>query len=211
MGGCLPNKKTDNKNSGLNLQKNSNNKNINTSKASNFLSSIENNEKNLDIQKDKNTNSKDRILSAREIVRFNPKFEQPIEEMDKETAYLQFLYINSYYDKNKNKIFPEGYFNWKDPNLVSKLESEIKKYNDNAELMNGLVQSKAMHGFHPETMGIYVEYLKHDDYIYQLLNRQLLIYKKFYALLDDKTIEYIEYLKKEEDDKIRDLKESIEI
>ena len=166
--------------------------------------------KNIDIPKDENANSKDKMLSAREIVRFNPKFEKPVEEMDKETAYLQFLYINSYYDKYKNKIFPEGYFNWKDPNLVLKLESQIKKYNDNAELMNGFVQSKAMDGFHPETMGTYVEYLKHDDYICQLLNRQLLIYKKFFPLLDDKTIEYIDYLKKEEDKK-RNLKESMDI
>ena len=67
--------------------------------------------------------------------------------------------------------------------------------------MNGFVISKAMGDHHPETMSMYIELLKHEDYIWQLLNRQLLIYNKFYTIVDDKTIEYIEYLKKEEDKK----------
>jgi hypothetical protein len=142
---------------------------------------------------------KNKKLSAREIVRFEPKFTQSIEEMDKETAYYQFLSINSYYERIPNKLFPKGFFNWKDPNLVSKLEAQIKQYNDDAEIMNEFVLSKAMDDFHPETMGIYVEILKHDDYIWQLLNRQLLIYNKFYSLVDEKTIEYIDYIKREED------------
>jgi hypothetical protein len=142
---------------------------------------------------------KNKKLSAREIVRFEPKFTQSIEEMDKETAYYQFLTINSYYERIPNKLFPKGFFNWKDPNLVSKLEAQVKQYNDDAELMNEFVLSKAMDDFHPETMGIYVEILKHDDYIWQLLNRQLLIYNKFYSLVDAKTIEYIDYIKREED------------
>jgi hypothetical protein len=149
---------------------------------------------NEDIDKYKN-----KKLSAREIVRFEPKFTQSIEEMDKETAYYQFLFINSYYERIPNKLFPKGFFNWKDPNLVSKLEAQVKQYNDDAELMNEFVLSKAMDDFHPETMGIYVEILKHDDYIWQLLNRQLLIYNKFYSLVDEKTIEYIDYIKREED------------
>jgi hypothetical protein len=142
---------------------------------------------------------KNKKLSAREIVRFEPKFTQSIEEMDKETAYYQFLTINSYYERIPNKLFPKGFFNWKDPNLVSKLEAQIKQYNDDAEIMNEFVLSKAMDDFHPETMGIYVEILKHDDYIWQLLNRQLLIYNKFYSLVDEKTIEYCDYIKREED------------
>jgi hypothetical protein len=142
---------------------------------------------------------KNKKLSAREIVRFEPKFTQSIEEMDKETAYYQFLSINSYYERMPNKLFPKGFFNWKDPNLVSRLEAQIKQYNDDAEIMNEFVLSKAMDDFHPETMGIYVEILKHDDYIWQLLNRQLLIYNKFYSLVDEKTIEYIDYIKREED------------
>jgi surface protein len=137
---------------------------------------------------------KNKKLSAREIVRFEPKFTQSIEEMDKETAYYQFLSINSYYERIPNKLFPKGFFNWKDPNLVSKLEAQIKQYNDDAELMNEFVLSKAMDDFHPETMGIYVEILKHDDYIWQLL-----IYNKFYSLVNEKTIEYIDYIKREED------------
>jgi hypothetical protein len=137
---------------------------------------------------------KNKKLSAREIVRFEPKFTQSIEEMDKETAYYQFLTINSYYERIPNKLFPKGFFNWKDPNLVSKLEAQVKQYNDDAELMNEFVLSKAMDDFHPETMGIYVEILKHDDYIWQLL-----IYNKFYSLVDEKTIEYIDYIKREED------------
>jgi hypothetical protein len=137
---------------------------------------------------------KNKKLSAREIVRFEPKFTQSIEEMDKETAYYQFLSINSYYERMPNKLFPKGFFNWKDPNLVSKLEAQIKQYNDDAEIMNEFVLSKAMDDFHPETMGIYVEILKHDDYIWQLL-----IYNKFYSLVDEKTIEYIDYIKREED------------
>jgi len=141
----------------------------------------------------------DKKLSAREIVRFEPKFTQSVEEMDKETAYYQFLSINSYYERLSNKLFPKGFFNWKDPYLVSKLEAQIKQYNDDAEIMNEFVLSKAMDDFHPETMGMYVEILKHDDYIWQLLNRQLLIYNKFYGLIDEKTIEYIDYLKREED------------
>ena len=132
-------------------------------------------------------------------MRFEPKFTQSVEEMDKETAYYQFLSINSYYERLSNKLFPKGFFNWKDPYLVSKLEAQIKQYNDDAEIMNEFVLSKAMDDFHPETMGMYVEILKHDDYIWQLLNRQLLIYNKFYGLIDEKTIEYIDYLKREED------------
>ena len=113
--------------------------------------------------------------------------------MDKETAYLQFLNINAYFEKKYN-IFPEGYFNWKDPNLASKLESQIKNYNENAEIMNNFIVSKVMDDFHQETLSMFVEILKYDDYIWQLLNRQLLIYKKFFPLLDDKTKEFIERL-----------------
>ena len=134
-----------------------------------------NNSKSL-VENDNSSNISE-LLTAREFVRFNAKFDQPIEEMDKDKAYYQFLSINRYYDKYKT--FPEGFFNWKDPNLGSKLEAQILKYNEHAELMNSFVTNKALFGYHPETMGAYVEILQFDDYIWQLLNRQLLIYKKF--------------------------------
>ena len=154
-----------------------------------------------DIKSENNKESKSEIFSARETVRFNANFEPDIDIMDKEQAYYQFLVINDYYERKTINLFPEGFFSWKDPNLAAKLKSEIKKFNDNAERMNGFVISKAMDDYHPETMSMYIELLKHEDYIWQLLNRQLLIYNKFYTIVDDKTIEYIEYLKKEEDKK----------
>ena len=40
-------------------------------------------------------------------------------------------------------------------------------------------------------MGQYVEFLRADDYIWQLLCRQLLIYNTFYNEIDDKTIEEV--------------------
>ena len=154
-------------------------------------SNRQNNRKNA-VEENDNSPSKKKLMTPREIVRFDAQFDQPVEEMSKEKAYYQFLSINSYYDKYKNQIFPEGYFNWKDPNLASKLESEIKNYNDNAEVMSGFVQTKVRTNNHPETMDMYVEIVKHEDYIWQLLNRQLSIYKKFYDVMDDQTIQYIE-------------------
>ena len=158
----------------------------------------QNNQKNT-IEENNNSPNKKELKSPREIIRFDAQFDQPVEEMSKEKAYYQFLSINSYYDKYKNQIFPEGYFNWKDPNLVSKLESQIIKYNHNAELMSEHIKAKAVDDIHPETMGMNVEILKHEDYIWQLLNRQLSIYKKFYGVVDDQTIQYIEKKKKEDE------------
>ena len=40
-------------------------------------------------------------------------------------------------------------------------------------------------------MGQYVEFLRADDYIWQLLCWQLLIYNTFYNEIDDKTIEEV--------------------
>ena len=161
-------------------------------------SNQQNNQKNI-IEENDNSPNKKKLITPREIIRFDAQFDQPVEEMSKEKAYYQFLSINSYYDKYKNQIFPEGYFNWKDPNLASKLESEIKNYNDNAEVMSGFVQTKVRTNNHPETMDMYVEIVKHEDYIWQLLNRQLSIYKKFYDVMDDQTIQYIEKKKKEDE------------
>ena len=56
---------------------------------------------------------------------------------------------------------------------------------------------------HPETLGGYVQFLKRDDYVWQLLTRQLLIYKTFSAVVDDDIIEkeFSENPKKEEETK----------
>ena len=48
-------------------------------------------------------------------------------------------------------------------------------------------------------MGQYIEFLKTDDYIWQLLNRQLKIYKEFNNVIDDKTIEEINKNKKDKE------------
>ena len=134
--------------------------------------------------------------SPREMLRYKTYF-QPVDEMNKEDAYSEFLEINSFYAENIKGEFPDDFFRWKDPSLVSKLESQIKQHDHNAELMNGLVMSKMIFDHHPETMDYYVSILRVEDFICQLLNRQLLIYKKFYPIIDDKTIEYVEFSKKE--------------
>ena len=53
---------------------------------------------------------------------------------------------------------------------------------------------------HMETTGQYVEMMKQDDYIWQLLSRQLLIYKTFSPVITDEIIEK-EYEKFAEDKK----------
>ena len=60
--------------------------------------------------------------------------------------------------------------------------------------------NKMIFNMHPETTGQYVEMMKQDDYVWQLLSRQLLIYKTFSAVIDDAVIEK-EYAKFSEDKK----------
>jgi hypothetical protein len=149
--------------------------------------------------------------SVRDIVRFNVNkylYPQSVEEMNKEDAYYEFVSINTYYEQKKYKTFPEGFFNWKDPYLVSKLESQIERYNENIKVLDKFVAQKPIFDHHPETMPMYVGVLRHEDFIWQLLNRQLSIYKKFYPIVDDKTIEYVDHKMKDEL-KIYDILKSI--
>ena len=60
--------------------------------------------------------------------------------------------------------------------------------------------NKMIFNMHPETTGQYVEMMKQDDYVWQLLSRQLLIYKTFSAVIDDDVIKK-EYAKFSEDKK----------
>ena len=53
---------------------------------------------------------------------------------------------------------------------------------------------------HMETTGQYVEMMKQDDYVWQFLSRQLLIYKTFSPVITDEIIEK-EYEKFAEDKK----------
>ena len=97
----------------------------------------------------------------------------------------------------------QGHFypsDWKDPNLVEKLEKKIKYFEVRAENWNDWVMNKMIFNMHMETTGQYVEMMKQDDYIWQLLSRQLLIYKTFSAVIDDNIIEK-EYTKFSEDKK----------
>ena len=97
----------------------------------------------------------------------------------------------------------QGHFypsDWKDPNLVEKLEKKIKYFEVRAENWNDWVMNKMIFNMHPETTGQYVEMMKQDDYVWQLLSRQLLIYKTFSAVIDDAVIEK-EYAKFSEDKK----------
>ena len=62
---------------------------------------------------------------------------------------------------------------------------------------------------HPETTGQYVEMMKQDDYVWQLLSRQLLIYKTFSPVITDDIIEK-EYEKLNEDMKNKENKDNKE-
>ena len=75
--------------------------------------------------------------------------------------------------------------------ILQKKQKKIKYYNAGAENWNDWVEIKSIFGVHPETMGQYVEFLRADDYIWQLLCRQLLIYNTFYNEIDDKIIEEV--------------------
>ena len=126
--------------------------------------------------------------SPREQLRFNANF-KPIETLTKEFAFYQFLCINNSLKKLEGPLYES--LDWKDPNFVEKIEKKIKYYNACAENWNDWVETKSIFGIHPETMGQYVEFLRVDDYIWQLLCRQLLIYNTFYNEIDDKTIEEV--------------------
>ena len=124
--------------------------------------------------------------TPREQLRINANF-KPIETLSKEFALHQFFCINYTLCKIEGpKIEP---FEWKDPKLVEKLEEKIKIYDEHAETWNSWIFNKCIFNIHPETMGMYAQFLKTDDYIWQLLSRQLLIYKTFSNIIDDKTIE----------------------
>lgn len=135
------------------------------------------------LMKDRYSRKKD---TPREIVRFDANF-KPIETLTKEFAFHQFVSIDYTILKMEKGHFEPS--DWKDPNLVAKLEKKILYYDTRAENWNDWVISKSMFNIHPETMGGYVEFLKNDDYIWQLLTRQLLIYKTFSAVVDDETIQ----------------------
>ena len=106
--------------------------------------------------------------SPREQLRFNANF-KPIETLSKEFAYHQFLCINDTLSKMQD-IFFERY-DWKDPQLVEKFEKKIRFYDASAEKWNDWAYNKYIFNIHPETMGQYIEFLKSDDYIWQLLSR----------------------------------------
>ena len=110
-------------------------------------------------------------VSAREQLRINPNFED-INTMNNKKAYKHFMAICAFLIKEKAlKIL----INWNDSNIESKLEELIKKSDNEANILNSFVESKAIFGFHPEEMGTYTSLLTFSDYAWQLLNRLLLI------------------------------------
>ena len=135
--------------------------------------------------------------TPREQIRLDANF-KPIESLTKEFAFHQFVCINCTILKMEGGHFEPN--DWKDPKLVEKLEKKIKYFEVRAENWNDWVMNKMMFNMHPETTGQYVEMMKHDDYVWQLLSRQLLIYKTFSADIDDDIIEK-EYAKFSEDKK----------
>ena len=135
------------------------------------------------LMKDRYTRQKD---TPREILRVNANF-KPIETLTKEFAFHQFVCINFTILKMEGARFEPS--DWKDEKLVEKLEKKILYYDTCAENWNDWVINKTMFNMHPETMGGYVNLMKRDDYIWQLLSRQLLIYKTFSAVIDDEIIE----------------------
>ena len=139
--------------------------------------------KNHDVEK--NETSKEQ-KTPREQLRFNPNF-KPIETLTIEFAFHQFLCINDSLSKMEGPLFQP--IDWKDPKIIEKLEKKIKMYDARAETWNEWVFNKFIFNIHPETMGMYVQFLKADDYIWQLLNRQLLIYKTISGVISDQTIQ----------------------
>ena len=135
--------------------------------------------------------------TPREKFRFNPNF-NPIETLSNEFAFHQFVSIDiTILKMEQGHFYPSD---WKDPKLVKKLEKKIKYFEARAENWNDWVMNKIMFNMHMETTGQYVEMMKQDDYIWQLLSRQLLIYKTFSAVIDDDILEK-EYAKFSEDKK----------
>jgi hypothetical protein len=132
------------------------------------------------------TESSKEQKTPREQLRFNPNF-KPIETLSIEFAFHQFLCINDSLSKLEGPLFEP--IDWKDPKIIEKLEEKIKMYNARAETWNEWVFNKFIFNIHPETMGMYVQFLKTDDYIWQLLNRQFLIYKTISGVISDQTIQ----------------------
>ena len=144
--------------------------------------------KDLDKRKD---------ITPREKFRLNPNF-APIETLTKEFAFHQFVCLDiSILKMEQGHFYPSD---WKDPNLVAKLEKKIKYFEARAENWNDWVMNKIMFNMHMETTGQYVEMMKQDDYVWQFLSRQLLIYKTFSPVITDEIIEK-EYEKFAEDKK----------
>ena len=81
-----------------------------------------------------------------------------------------------------------------------KTRKKIKYFEARAENWNDWVMNKIMFNMHMETTGQYVEMMKQDDYVWQFLSRQLLIYKTFSPVITDEIIEK-EYEKFAEDKK----------
>ena len=136
-------------------------------------------------------------ITPREKFRLNPNF-APIETLTKEFAFHQFVCLDiSILKMEQGHFYPSD---WKDPNLVAKLEKKIKYFEARAENWNDWVMNKIMFNMHMETTGQYVEMMKQDDYVWQLLSRQLLIYKTFSAVIDDDILEK-EYAKFSENKK----------
>ena len=149
------------------------------------------------LMKDRYSRKED---TPREKVRLDADF-KPIETLTKEFAFHQFVSINYTILKMEGDHFEPS--DWKDPKLVEKLEKKILYYDTRAENWNDWVINKMMFNMHPETLGGYVKFLKRDDYVWQLLTRQLLIYKTFSAVVDDDIIqkEFSEKPKIEEETK----------
>ena len=135
------------------------------------------------LMKDRYSRKED---TPREKIRLDANF-KPIETLTKEFAFHQFVCINYSILKIEGNRFEPS--DWKDPKIVEKLEKKILYYDTRAENWNDWVINKLMFNMHPETTGSYAQFLKQDDYIWQLLTRQLLIYKTFSAVVDDETIE----------------------
>ena len=82
--------------------------------------------------------SENKRLSIREQFRINANF-RPIEEMENDSEYFQFLIINDYLLLKQSIEEP---FKWKEENLEKKLTEEIKIIDKGTESMATLLNLK---------------------------------------------------------------------
>ena len=133
-----------------------------------------------------------KIINLRDKYRFDPEF-VPLENMEKEGAYHQFLLINDYLIK-KNVFYKP--FIWNNKDLEKILNEEIQKQDKYAErYKNDICNSRDKSDSFFLCNNI--RSMVWADYIIQLLNRLLSIYQKFKNIMDEDTIEKITKYKNE--------------